>query len=292
MISPILQVPYLGSQMTENPNSSSSDQEHSSPSSSGVSSTTVTTSRNSVLSPPPVPPPPPPVPPRDYKNQYVPNNFENTATPQPEENSVFNEELISNLRKISLESSTRFASGNGVTPNDFRTYGKKMVDYIADYLENVHNRRVVPSIEPGYLKELIPPTAPMKAESFEKVMKDFETYVMPGITHWQHPRFHAYFPAGNSFPSILANMLSDALGCQGFSWAACPAMTELEMIVLDWFGRMIGLPKEFLPFTEDGKGGGVIQVRYSGYKKLKNVVSRVRLQNVILLLSSQRDSRS
>uniref|UniRef100_A0A0N5BLY7 Aromatic-L-amino-acid decarboxylase n=2 Tax=Strongyloides papillosus TaxID=174720 RepID=A0A0N5BLY7_STREA len=68
-----------------------------------------------------------------------------------------------------------------------------------------------------------------------------------------------YFPAGNSWPSVLAGMLSDALGCVGFSWAACPAMTELEMIMLDWFGNMMGLPKEFLPFTPNGNGGGVIQ---------------------------------
>uniref|UniRef100_A0A915CQU9 Tyrosine decarboxylase n=1 Tax=Ditylenchus dipsaci TaxID=166011 RepID=A0A915CQU9_9BILA len=128
-----------------------------------------------------------------------------------------------------------------------------MVDYIADYMNNIHNRRVVPSIEPGYLKELIPSSAPQNAEGFDKVMGDFESYIMPGVTHWQHPRFHAYFPAGNSYPSILADMLSDALGCIGFSWAACPAMTELEMIMLQWFGEMIGLPKEFLPFTDDAR---------------------------------------
>ena len=66
------------------------------------------------------------------------------------------------------------------------------------------------------------------------------------VTHWQHPQFHAYFPAGNSYPSILADMLSDAIGCVGFSWAAAPACTELETIVLDWMGKMIGLPETFL----------------------------------------------
>uniref|UniRef100_A0A914URP0 Aromatic-L-amino-acid decarboxylase n=1 Tax=Plectus sambesii TaxID=2011161 RepID=A0A914URP0_9BILA len=143
--------------------------------------------------------------------------------------------------------------------DDFRKRGKEMVDYIADYMENIQKRRVVPAIEPGYLRHSLPTEAPKKAESYETVMQDFENFIMPGVTHWQHPRFHAYFPAGNSFPSILADMLSDALGCVGFSWAACPAMTELEMIMLDWFGRMIGLPEQFLPFTENGKGGGVIQ---------------------------------
>lgn len=71
------------------------------------------------------------------------------------------------------------------------------------------------------------------------------------ITHWQHPRFHAYFPAGNCYPSILGEMLSAGLGIVGFSWAASPSCTELETIVLDWLGRMINLPKSFLPFTEN-----------------------------------------
>lgn len=68
-------------------------------------------------------------------------------------------------------------------------------------------------------------------------MADVETKIMPGVTHWQHPRFHAYFPSGNSFPSILGDMLSDGIGCIGFSWAASPACTELETIVLDWLGK-------------------------------------------------------
>ncbi len=71
------------------------------------------------------------------------------------------------------------------------------------------------------------------------------------ITHWQHPHFHAYFPAGNSYPSILGEMLASGLGIVGFSWAASPACTELETIVLFWLGKMLGLPKELLPFGED-----------------------------------------
>ncbi|KAL3090015.1 hypothetical protein niasHS_006467 [Heterodera schachtii] len=150
-------------------------------------------------------------------------------------------------------------AGYGMSSAEFRHRGRQMVDYIGDYLDSIEKRRVVPSIEPGYLRELIPPQAPHQSETFDHVMHDFEAYIMPGVTHWQHPRFHAYFPAGNSFPSLLADMLSDALGCMGFSWAACPAMTELEMHMLQWFGQMIGLPPAFLPFTENGTGGGVIQ---------------------------------
>ncbi|XP_076086105.1 aromatic-L-amino-acid decarboxylase-like [Mytilus galloprovincialis] len=141
--------------------------------------------------------------------------------------------------------------------SDFRKRGKEMVDYIADYMETISNRRVTPDVEPGYLAEKLPKKAPKKGEEFNDIMIDVDKYIIPGITHWQHPHFHAFFPAGNSFPSILGDMLSDAIGCVGFSWVASPACTELEIVVLDWFGKMLGLPNEFL--HEGGTGGGVIQ---------------------------------
>lgn len=142
---------------------------------------------------------------------------------------------------------------------EFRQRGKEMVDYIANYLDTIEERRVTPAIEPGYLRGLMPSEAPQKPEQWDDIMKDVEDKIMPGVTHWQHPRFHAYFPSGNSYPSILGDMLSDGLGCIGFSWAASPACTELETIVLDWLGKMVGLPEQFLSFSENSKGGGVIQ---------------------------------
>ncbi|XP_050699475.1 aromatic-L-amino-acid decarboxylase-like isoform X2 [Eriocheir sinensis] len=143
--------------------------------------------------------------------------------------------------------------------SEFRQRGKEMVDYIANYLDTIEERRVTPAIEPGYLRRLVPLEAPQNPEQWDDIMKDVEDKIMPGVTHWQHPRFHAYFPAGNSYPSILGDMLSDGLGCIGFSWAASPACTELETIVLDWLGKMAGLPEQFLSFSENSKGGGVIQ---------------------------------
>lgn len=103
----------------------------------------------------------------------------------------------------------------------------------------VSDRRVTPEVEPGYLRPMLPKYAPENSEKWEDIMKDVEEAIMPGITHWQHPRFHAYFPAGNSYPSILGEMLSAGLGIVGFSWAASPACTELETIMLDWIGRRI-----------------------------------------------------
>lgn len=89
---------------------------------------------------------------------------------------------------------------------------------ISHLSETIHKRRVTPNVEPGYLKSYLPDAAPLKAESWDTIMDDFEKFIMPGVTHWQHPRFHAYFPAGNSYPSILADMIADGIGCVGFSW--------------------------------------------------------------------------
>ncbi|CAL1531061.1 unnamed protein product, partial [Lymnaea stagnalis] len=141
--------------------------------------------------------------------------------------------------------------------SEFRKRGREMVDYIADYMTQIRSRRVTPEVEPGYIRKLLPSTAPKKGEEWESIMEDLERAVMPGITHWQHPHFHAYFPAGNSYPSILGDMLSDAISCIGFSWAASPACVELETLVLDWVGKMIELPRQFL--HSSGQGGGVIQ---------------------------------
>lgn len=103
---------------------------------------------------------------------------------------------------------------------EFRVRGTEMVEYICKYMETLGERRVTPSVEPGYLRHLLPEEAPINPEDWSDIMQDVETKIMPGVTHWQHPRFHAYFPAGNSYPSILGDMLGDGIGCIGFSWVS------------------------------------------------------------------------
>lgn len=127
-----------------------------------------------------------------------------------------------------------------------------MIDYIADYLENIRNRRPLSDVKPGYLRPLIPDEAPKKPEDWNTVFKDIERVIMPGVTHWHSPQFHAYYPTANSYPSILADMLSDAIGCIGFSWVSSPACTELESVMMDWLGKLLQLPEEFL---SGGDGG-------------------------------------
>lgn len=87
-------------------------------------------------------------------------------------------------------------------------------------------------------------------------MEDFDEKILPGLVHWQHPNFHAYFPAANSYPSILGHMLGDILGVVGFSWASSPACTELEFLMMDWVAKALGLPNQFLFHNN---GGGCIQ---------------------------------
>lgn len=80
------------------------------------------------------------------------------------------------------------------------------------------------------------------------------------MTHWNSPQFHAFYPAGNSYPAIVGDIIANGLGCIGFSWISSPACTELEMIMMNWLGKLLGLPKQFLSSNE-GFGGGVIQVK-------------------------------
>ncbi|NXW30300.1 DCHS decarboxylase, partial [Phaetusa simplex] len=137
--------------------------------------------------------------------------------------------------------------------------GKEMVDYICQYLSNVRERRVIPDVQPGYMRAQLPDSAPVDPDSWDNIFGDIEKIIMPGVVHWQSPHMHAYFPALTSWPSLLGDMLADAINCLGFTWASSPACTELEMNVMDWLAKMLGLPDKFLHHHPDSVGGGVLQ---------------------------------
>ncbi|KAL7746708.1 hypothetical protein RI367_007988 [Sorochytrium milnesiophthora] len=144
-----------------------------------------------------------------------------------------------------------------MNPEQFRQHAHKVIDDIVDYYQNVGDQyNVVSQVEPGYLRPLLPDAAPQEPVPFDEVHKDLFDKIMPGITHWQHPNFFAYFPANTSFPAMLADMYSGALNPIAFSWICSPAATELETIVLDWLCKAMALPDHFL---SSGKGGGAIQ---------------------------------
>lgn len=147
-----------------------------------------------------------------------------------------------------------------MTPDQFRAAGHAMVDWIAQYLATIESRPVQAGIAPGQLHASLPAAAPEQGEDWRRIWSDFEGLVMPGVTHWQHPGFAAFFPCNSSGPAILGELLSAGLGINGFLWQCSPAVTELEMRVTDWLGRLVGLPDSFL-FGEAGaraEGGGVI----------------------------------
>jgi aromatic-L-amino-acid decarboxylase len=134
---------------------------------------------------------------------------------------------------------------------DFRRAGYQIVDWIADYFENIENYPVLAKVQPGDIKNVIPAVPPARAEAVEEIFQDFESKILPGITHWQHPGWFAYFPANNSPASVLGELLTAGLGVQGMVWQTSPAATELEEVVLDWLRQMIGLPTGFSGVIQD-----------------------------------------
>ncbi len=128
---------------------------------------------------------------------------------------------------------------------EFRKYGREVVDWIADYLKNTEKYPVFPNIKPGDIKKRLPGSPPLSSEKMDKILEDFNHIILPGMTHWNHPNFHAYFSITGSAPGILGEMLSAALNVNGMLWRTSPSATELEEVVLDWLRQMIGLPSDF-----------------------------------------------
>ncbi len=134
---------------------------------------------------------------------------------------------------------------------EFRRRAHETVDWMADYLEGVEGFSVRSQVGPGDVLNQLPPSPPETGEPFDDIMSDMDRVIMPGITHWQHPSFFAYFPANTSPPSILAEMVVSTLAPQCMIWQTSPAATELEERVMEWLRDMLGLPKTFTGVLQD-----------------------------------------
>jgi aromatic-L-amino-acid/L-tryptophan decarboxylase len=134
---------------------------------------------------------------------------------------------------------------------EFRAQAHELVDWMADYLEGIERFPVKSAVAPHETLRQLPTAPPAAGEPFEQIFSDFRNIILPGITHWQHPSFFAYFPANSSPPSVLAEMLTATLGAQCMSWATSPAATELEQRVMEWLRGMIGLPDTFTGVIQD-----------------------------------------
>ena len=143
-----------------------------------------------------------------------------------------------------------------MTPDEFRTHGKALIDWVADYLESIEERPVSPDVRPGEVRAMLPEHPPAEAEPFEAVLADLDRVIVPGLTHWQHPSFFAFFPGNSSYASILGELVSAGLGVQGMSWVTSPACTEVETLMMDWMVELLGLPERFR--STSPTGGGVI----------------------------------
>lgn len=134
---------------------------------------------------------------------------------------------------------------------EFRRLGYGMVDWVADYLEEVREYPVRARVEPGDISGRLPAEAPLEGQPMDSIMEDFERLILPGMTHWQHPGWFAYFPANNSPPSILAEILTAGMGAQCMLWQTSPAATELEEVVMEWLRGMLGLPEDMRGVIQD-----------------------------------------
>jgi len=135
--------------------------------------------------------------------------------------------------------------------HEFRTLGHELIDWVADYRENIAEYPVMSRAQPGEVAALMPAEPPRRAEGLATISADLDRIVMPGITHWNHPGWFAYFPSNTDLSSVLADLVASGLGAQGMSWQTSPAATEVEDVVMEWLRQMLGLSDAFTGVIQD-----------------------------------------
>src|SRR3954454_3099757 len=134
---------------------------------------------------------------------------------------------------------------------DFREDGAAAVEWAARYLETVGELPVLAQVKPGAIRAQLPASPPDEPEPFQAILRDLDEVLVPGMTHWQHPRYFAYFSVTGSQPGILAELLAATLNQVAILWRTAPASTELESLVLDWTAELLGLPEDWHGHIED-----------------------------------------
>lgn len=135
--------------------------------------------------------------------------------------------------------------------DEFRRLGHALIDWIADYRQTIESRPVMSPVAPGTIRARLPATPPQQGAALQDLLAQIEHCVTPGVTHWNHPRFFAYFPSNTGYPSVLADLLTAGLGVQGMSWQTSPAATEIEEVMMDWLRQMLGLSAAFSGVIQD-----------------------------------------
>jgi aromatic-L-amino-acid decarboxylase len=138
-----------------------------------------------------------------------------------------------------------------MTPEEFRAAGHRLIDWIADYRASVERLPVMARTEPGDIKRQLPAHPPVDPEPFDALLADLDRIIVPGLSHWQHPRFFAYFPSNGSLASVLGDYVSTGLGVLGLAWQSSPALTEVEEVATDWMRQMLGLSEGWSGVIQD-----------------------------------------
>ena len=136
-------------------------------------------------------------------------------------------------------------------------------------------------VSPGFLSSSIPTSPPEESEPWSRIDNDYHTVIMPGITHWQHPNFYGYFPCNASFEGAIADLYCASISNPGFNWSVSPSVTELEILMVDWVGRMLGLDEEWLSTSKSKKGGGVVLGSASEVALTVAIAARERCINIL-----------
>ena len=171
---------------------------------------------------------------------------------------------------------------------DFKKFGYEFVDWIADYMTDVADLPVMSKVAPGDIKGKIPSAPPIRGEGMEQIFSDFKDIILPGMTHWQHPSWFAYFPANNSPPSILAELLTAGLGAQCMIWQTSPAAAELEETVMAWLRQMLGLPEDMDGSIQDTASTATLCALLTAREKATGFESNeIGLKNPLTIYVSQ-----
>jgi aromatic-L-amino-acid decarboxylase len=175
--------------------------------------------------------------------------------------------------------------------SDFRRAAHEAVDWAADYLQRVRDLPVVPDRKPGDLIDALPAAAPNRGESFDDILRDFDDKIVPAVTHWNHPRFLAYFACTGSTPAILAEMLSATLNTNGLHWKTSPAVAELEQVALGWLRQWLGLPDDYFGIIYDTASISSLHA-IAGAREMADPEARVNgaTPNLIVYTSEQSHS--
>jgi aromatic-L-amino-acid decarboxylase len=170
----------------------------------------------------------------------------------------------------------------------FKEFGYKFVDWVTDYLNELENFPVRSQVQPGDIRNKLPQGPPNQAEAMERIFHDFEKIILPGITHWQHPSWFAYFPANNSPPSILAELLTAGIGAQCMIWQTSPAAAELEEVVLEWLRQMLGLPEGMAGVIQDTASTATLVALLTAREKATNFEANLKgLKKPLVVYASE-----